>query len=375
MEVVKVKTEDGKERYFVANDDGLPIEPILKFIRFKDNTNFARNTLRMYCQHLKLYFEYLQQRDLDFKAVTIDDLALFVNWLQNPYKSLKVIPVKSIDTARSPRTVNIIVNAVLAFYDYILRHEEYSHNISDRLKKFVSNPSRNFKGFLYGIAYEHKKASSNILKLKVPKSKPKILSKEEIGTLVRACNNLRDKFLLILLYETGMRIGETLSLWIEDFDISDRIIDLQDRGELENNAEIKTVSSPRRIDISQNLADMFMEYIAEYHTEEVETNHILIKISGENKYKAMNYVDVDNLFRTLKKKTDIYVTPHMFRHTSLTVLRMAGWESELLRIRAGHKNIYTTMNTYIHPSDEEITEEFNKTQPNLDLDIYNEGDE
>ena len=87
-----------------------------------------------------------------------------------------------------------------------------------------------------------------------------------------------------------MRIGEGLSLWIEDFDISDMVIDLQDRGELENNAEIKTVSSPRRIDISQNLADMFMEYIAEYHTEEVETNHIFIKLSGSNRYKPMNYM-------------------------------------------------------------------------------------
>lgn len=375
MEVVKVKTEDGKERYFVAGDDGLPIEPILKFIRFKDNTNFARNTLRMYCQHLKLYFEYLQQMELDFQKVTIDDLALFVNWLQNPYKSLKVIPAHQVDTARSPRTVNIIVNTVLAFYDYILRHEEYSNNISDRLRKFVSTPSRNFKGFLYGIAHEQKKVTSNILKLKVPKSKPKTLSKEEIGTLVRACNNLRDKFLLTLLYETGIRIGEALSLWIEDFDVSDMIIDLKDRGELENNAEIKTVSSPRRIDISQNLADMFMEYVAEYHTEEVETNHIFIKISGGNKYKPMNYIDVDNLFRTLKKVTGIYVTPHMFRHTSLTTLRMANWQPELLRIRAGHKNIYTTLNTYIHPSDEEITEEFNRTRLNLDLDIYNEGDE
>lgn len=375
MEVAKVKTEDGKERYFVADDDGLPIEPILKFIRFKDNTNFARNTLRMYCQHLKLYFEYLQQRKLDFQKVTIDDLALFVNWLQNPYKSLKVIPSHQVETARSPRTVNIIVNTVLAFYDYILRHEEYSNNISDRLRKFVSTPSRNFKGFLYGIAYEQKKVTSSILKLKVPKSKPKTLSKEEIGTLIRVCNNLRDKFLLTLLYETGMRIGEALSLWIEDFDISDMVIDLQDRGELENNAEIKTVSSPRRIDISQNLADMFMEYIAEYHTEEVETNHIFIKLSGSNKYKPMNYTDVDNLFRTLKKVTGIYVTPHMFRHSSLTLLRMAGWQPELLRIRAGHKNIYTTLNTYIHPSDEEITEEFNRTRLNLDLGIYNKEDE
>ncbi|MGL5574334.1 MAG: tyrosine-type recombinase/integrase, partial [Sarcina sp.] len=108
---------------------------------------------------------------------------------------------------------------------------------------------------------------------------------------------------------------------------------------------------------------------------DVETNHIFIKISGDNKYKAMSYIDVDNLFRTLKKKIAIYVTPHMFRHSSLTLLRMASWQPELLKIRAGHKNIYTTMNTYIHPSDEEITEEFNRTQPNLDLDIYKYGEE
>ncbi|WP_252251336.1 tyrosine-type recombinase/integrase [Clostridium sp. VAP52] len=374
MEVVRVKTEDGKERYYVADDEGLPIEPILKFIRFKDNTNYARNTLRMYCQHLKLYFEYLKQRKVGFQKVTIDDLALFVNWLQNPYESLKVIPNTYIESARSPRTINIIINTVLTFYDYILRHEEYSNNISDRLRKFVSTPSRNFKGFLYGIAHEQKKITSNILRLKIPKSKPKTLSKKEITILINNCNNLRDKFLLTLLYETGIRIGEALSLWIEDFDISDMIIDLKDRGQLENNAEIKTVSSPRRIDISQNLADMFMEYIAEYHTEEVETNHVFIKISGQNKYKAMSYIDVDNLFRALKKRTGIYVTPHMFRHTSLTTLRMANWQPELLKIRAGHKNIYTTLNTYVHPSDEEITREFKKVQSNLNLDVYDMGD-
>jgi integrase len=317
-----------------------------------------------------LYFEYLEQRELDFQDITIDDLALFVNWLQNPYKNLKVVVATPIDITRSPRTINIIVDTVLLFYDYLLRHEKYSNNISDRLRKFITSSSRSFKGFLYGIAYERSKITSHILKLKVPKSRPKTLTKIEVNILINTCNNFRDKFLLSLLYETGIRIGEALSLWIEDFDISDMIIDLKDRGELENNAEIKTVSSPRRIDISQNLADMFMEYIAEYHTDEVETNHIFIKISGKNKNKAMNYIDVDNLFRLLKRKTNIYVTPHLFRHTTLTTLRMANWQPELLRIRAGHKNIYTTLNTYIHPSDEEITREFQKTQPNLNLDIF-----
>ncbi|WP_017416634.1 tyrosine-type recombinase/integrase [Clostridium tunisiense] len=372
MEVVKVKTEDGKERYYLADNEGLPIESVLKFIKFKDNTNYARNTLRMYCQHLKLYFEYLEQNNIDFENVTIDKLSMFVNWLQNPYNSSKVRAVTPVESVRCPRTINIIIDTVLLFYDYLLRHEEYSNNISERLRRFITSSNSNFKGFLYGIALEKKKLTSNILKLKVPKNRPKTLNKQEIEMLILACNNLRDRFLLTLLYETGMRIGEALSLWIEDFDISEYIIEIKDRGELENNAEIKTVASPRRIDVSQNLIDMFMEYIVEYHTEEVETNHIFIKISGSNKYKAMSYVDIDNLFRMLKKKTGIYVTPHMFRHTSLTTLRMANWQPELLRIRAGHKNIYTTLNTYIHPSDEDLTREFERIQANLNLDIFKE---
>ena len=107
---------------------------------------------------------------------------------------------------------------------------------------------------------------------------------------------------------------------------------------------------------------MFMKYINIYHDENVETNHIFIKLCGKRKYKAMTYSDVDNLFRTLRYKTEIYVTPHMFRHTSLTTLRMAGWKPELLRVRAGHKNIYTTLNTYVHPSETEITEAFNNVK-------------
>lgn len=362
MQVVKVKLEKNKERYYVATDDGIPIEVIFKFIKFKDNTGYSRNTLKQYCWHLKLYFEYLEQRKLDFQNVTIDDLAHFVKWLQNPLQSVKIIPIKSKHSLRSESTINTIVNTLLTFYDYLLRHEEYSNDISERLKKSVILPNSKFKGFLYGIAYQNKTIASNILKLKVPKKRPKILKKEDIEKILKSCNNCRDRFLICLLYETGMRIGEILSLWLEDIDINEKTIDLKDRGNLENNAEIKTVASPRKIDISQDIADMFMEYVDKYHTNEVETNHVFIKISGINRNKAMDYIDVNNVFRKIQKKTGIYVTPHMYRHTSITALRIAGWEPEYLRVRAGHKNIYTTLNTYIHLSDEEISNQFNKTK-------------
>jgi integrase len=365
MEVVKVRTEDNEERYYVADDEGRPIRPILKFIRFKDNTKCTKNTLRMYCQHLKLFFEYLEQRKLDFQEVTIDELILFLNWLQHPYKSLKVVSMNKVDSARRPRTVNVIINTVLAFYDYIIRDEEYNNNISDRFKKFVSTRSRNFKGFSYGIDRDQKNAKRNILRLKVPKSKIKILTKEEVTILVNTCSNFRDIFLLSLLYETGMRVGEALELRNEDFDIRDRTINLK-----ETNAEIKKYSKIRRIEISQALADMFMKYIAEYKTEQVNTNHVFIKIIGEHRGTPMKYIDIVNLFRTLKRKTGIDVTPSMLRNSSATFLRVDGWEPEMLREGAGYKNNYSALHTYIYPSDKEIIEEFNKV--NLNLGTYNE---
>ena len=144
-----------------------------------------------------------------------------------------------------------------------------------------------------------------------------------------------------------------------------KVIPVTDRGELQNLAEIKTVHSPRKLDCTQDLADLFMGYVCEVHTCDINTNHVFLKLRGENAGKPMDYSDVDNLFRTLRKKTGIQITPHVFRHTSLSLLYADGWAPELLRIRAGHKNIYTTINTYIHPTEEELTAAFNKAAPHL----------
>ena len=117
MEVVRVRTEENRIRYYVADDDGLPVEPVLSFLKFKDNTGYARNSLRMYCQHLKQYFTYLGEMRKEFAYVTIDDLAGFIAWLQNPYIRQKVVPLLH-KPIRKPRTVNSTIDTVVAFYDY-----------------------------------------------------------------------------------------------------------------------------------------------------------------------------------------------------------------------------------------------------------------
>ena len=109
MEVVKVRNADNHIRYYLNDDNGEPIEEILKFLKFKDNTGYARNTLRMYCTHLKQYYEYLAERRKSYREVNIDDLAGFVAWLQNPYLGQKVVPLRYENT-RLPQTVNKAVD-------------------------------------------------------------------------------------------------------------------------------------------------------------------------------------------------------------------------------------------------------------------------
>jgi len=374
MKVIEVTTTDNKTRYYLANETGVPVEPVLQYLKFKDNVGYARNTLRMHCIHLKHYFSFLKEGGKDYKQATVDDLARFIGWLKNPDIGKRIVPLR-LEPVHKAQTINANIDTVIAFYDYLMLHEGMENHLSERLVKFIQNPSRNYRSFLYGIA-PSKQVKTHMLKLPVPKQVVKTIAKEGTETLLKTCTNVRDYFLLYLLFETGMRIGEALSLWLEDFDISDCTIQIKDRGEMENHAEIKTVHSSRKLNCTMDLMDLFTECVCIYHDAEVKTNHVFVKLLGNHKGEAMNYSDVDNVFRVLRKKAGIYITPHMFRHTSLSLLHSAGWEPELLKERAGHKNIYTTLNTYVHPSDEEVAEAFRKASENLKLsDMGKVGDQ
>jgi len=365
MKVVKLKTVDGRVRYYLANDTGTPVQPVLKYLKFKDNAGYARNTLRMHCIHLKHFFTYLGESGKDYEEANIDDIAGFLAWLKNPDILKKIVPLR-FEPEHQPQTINAMVDTVVMFYDYLLRHEGMENQLSEKLVKFIRDPGRNYRSFLHGIA-ENRRIKSHILKLPVPRMQIRTISKEDAAVLLDSCTNLRDYLLLYLLFESGMRIGEALSLWLEDFDMAGLTITLHDRGEMENLAEIKTVSSPRRLDCTQELMDLFTGYICEHHTADIATNHVFLKLKGRMAGKAMDYGDVDNLFRTLREKTGIRVTPHMFRHTSFSLLYSAGWEPEMLKQRAGHKNIYTTLDTYVHPSEEEVAEAFRKATESLKM--------
>lgn len=361
MRVEEIVTPSGKKRYLLVDNNGELIEPVCKFLKFKDNAGKARNTLRAYCYHLKEFFEFLQQKGRDYRDIGIDEMAEFMRWLQTPHKNVKVSGIKPSHDVLEANTVNTYISSVIEFYDYLMRVDDYSIQLSQRLKKQIPGSRRGFKDFLYHIN-KNREYDAKILKVKVPKKRPKTISKDKIAILIDSCSNLRDKFLIQLLWESGFRIGECLALWLEDFIIDARKIDLKDRGELPNLADIKTVCSPRKIDVSADLMNFYMDYVAEYHTDEVDTNHVFLKLSGENKYQPMEYPDVTSLFKRLRDKTGIYITPHMFRHSHFDTLRKQGWEIEKIKQRGGWSNIQTPMQIYAHPDEEEMRKDWEKVE-------------
>lgn len=78
MQVVTVKTSTGQTQYYLANDAGTPVEPVLQYLKFRNNEGAARNTLRLTCIFLKHHFMYLEKRGFRWQSVTIDDLADFL---------------------------------------------------------------------------------------------------------------------------------------------------------------------------------------------------------------------------------------------------------------------------------------------------------
>ena len=369
MKVQEVKLDNNKRRYLLVYDNGLPIIPVAKYLKYIDNSEKSFNTQKTYCYSLKLYFEYLEQIDIDYKNVNINILSDFVGWLRNPYESDKVVNIKPTKAKRTEKTVNLIITVVTNFYDYLYRTEEIDSDMVDKLMKQVfTGGNRHYKDFLYHVNKD-KPLSKNILKIKEPRRKVKILTKEEMQKVYNATTNIRDEFLIKLLFETGLRIGEALSLFIEDiiFDHNKgHRIKLVDRGELPNGAMLKT--GEREIHISQELIDLFDDYAYDILDElEIDTNFIFVKLRGANKGKPLEYQDVNDLFKRLKKKTGIMFMHHLLRHTHATIYYQTTKDIKQVQERLGHLQIQTTMNMYLHPSDEDIRANWEIAQSSFNI--------
>jgi integrase len=169
-----------------------------------------------------------------------------------------------------------------------------------------------------------------------------------------ACRHLRDKFLIRLLAETGMRIGQALGLRHSDIRSWDNEIWVVPRDDNANEARAKRAGEePLRIDVDASLMRLYGDYLGE-ELGELDTDYVFVNLWDGEIGRPLTYAAVYDLFVRLDKRTGIRIRPHMERHSHATdLLRTGKWDLALVQKRLGHKNIATTAK-YLHLLDDDL---------------------
>ncbi|MDQ8735805.1 tyrosine-type recombinase/integrase [Paenibacillus sp. LHD-38] len=355
--LIDVEDDNQKKRYMLVDNRGALVQPVMHYIKYLDNTGNKPSTLRAYCYHLKLYFEFLDSCSLEYTKVNLTILGQFIAWLRDPQVNMNVISMNEQVSKRSERTVNTILTCVVSFYDFLFRSEAFEKEISDHTQRQISGRFKSFKPFLHHISIG-KTIGKNTLKLKVPRSRVKTLSSEQLEAVYRSVTNIRDKLLLRILYESGLRISEALNLEISDFNFSKQSIKV---------TKSKTVAGEgRTVYVDADTMNVFQDYLIDI-CDEFDSNYVFLTLNGKNHGKQLSYSAVSSMVKRAIKKSNVPFTPHMLRHTYATELHANGVDVGVIQQLLGHSSVQTTFNTYIHPSDETIRKSYNAANSKKNL--------
>jgi site-specific recombinase XerD len=98
MKVQKIKLSPYDFSWIVLDNNHLPIKPITEFIHYLNNIDKSPFTVRSYAHHLKLYWEFLDAKQLDWTQIKLSGLATFVrsvNHLDDYLKTLNEVLLPS----------------------------------------------------------------------------------------------------------------------------------------------------------------------------------------------------------------------------------------------------------------------------------------
>lgn len=198
-------------------------------------------------------------------------------------------------------------------------------------------------------------AIAQITPCKTKKEEKKIISNEGLTALFAAPPNtklgLRDRVILILLYDTAVRISELLNIRLCNIALNTKYPSIFISGK--GNKE-------RRIQLTDKATEHLKEYLRVYHKNQSPESYLFsTTIKGNT-----DRMSVANVQRVIKKYSTIVresgidlpdsVHCHMFRRTRATNLYQDGVAIELVSTVLGHARTDTTKNYYAKPSVEQL---------------------
>lgn len=172
--------------------------------------------------------------------------------------------------------------------------------------------------------------------LKSPKKLPKYLSISEVNKLLDIPLNsefdYRNKAMLELMYATGLRVSELVSIEYSNIDFENSIIRINGKGKKE-----------RIIPLGEVASYYLKVYLSDYRSKLLKRN-TYNQVFLNNHGKPITRQGFNYILENIRELTGIEkeITPHVLRHSFATHLLEGGADIRSIQEMLGHENISTT---------------------------------
>ncbi|MFC2058191.1 site-specific tyrosine recombinase XerD [Chloroflexota bacterium] len=297
------------------------IESFLTFLSIEKG--FSKNTLEAYRNDLGQFVDFLQEQ-----GVPQDKEQVHWGSVGRPIMLNYLVSLK--ERSYAPATIARKVAASKSFFNFLVSEGTLEKNPTDGL----AGP-------------------------KVEKPLPKALSIAEVETLLKQPEGLttpeakRDKAMLELLYATGMRVTELVSLKIRDVNLRAGFVRCFGKG-----------SKERLIPIHNKAAEAIRSYIADARPRLLRNNGetaLFLNRRGLSLTRQGFWL----ILKSYANKAGISaeITPHILRHSIATHLLHSGkMNLRELQEFLGHANISTTQ-VYTHCTSEHLRRVYESAHP------------
>ncbi len=252
----------------------------------------------------------------------------------------------------SDQTISMYVSNLQMFFSWVKKDHPKNVNeqdIRDYLSLIkTSNTQRCHHSAIkkfYEICLGQKDKFKFLPYAKKSNKTPIILDQSEIQKLFDACTNIKHKAILFVLYATGVRVSELLSIRLRDIDRANMVIHVMNgKGDKQ-----------RQVTMKSELLKILSDYWRIFKPKE-----FLFEGQVGGKYTESSIRQFINKYASLagiKKR----VYPHLLRHCSFTHSLEAGENLYTIQKIAGHNNPKTT-SIYLHMSPKIIANAYSPIQ-------------
>ncbi len=361
----------GTATWTVLGCDHRVIGPAEEFLEYLRVQGTSPNTVKSYARALALWWSYLAVFGLAWDQVRLAQVGSFLSWMRSG-DGPQVTSIVARPARFSESTIAARLRAVTSCYRF---HELDGVELGGDLVRLVRGARAAYRPMLEHVARRRGRDRA-VVRVRVPRRMaPPVLTPGQIAAICDACaradaatgewsGRVRDRLLWALLAETGLRLGEALSLQHRDWHTGrgdTPFIEVVPR-DLPHGVRVKG-SKYRRLFISDELDRLYGEYLwqlceagADTAVPDLDSAQVFVNLAGGTRFAPWRpesvYDLVDRLRRDMAGRVPDGWSPHWMRHSHATALLLAGTPVHVVSRRLGHADVQTTLDLYAHVTDD-----------------------